>query len=453
MHPPVRFATTKDGVRIAHCSHGEGPPLIFVRGWICHLEMLWDDPAFRSYFEALGQHYRVIRYDSRGNGLSDQRVGEIDLEGLVVDLETVMDELALTEVVLYGATFGGPIAITYAARHPQRVAKLILDGTYACGQEIASPKRQASIIDTLRTLPEAGMLLLMHLTQPEPKQQPSYRRPEQLRQAISPDVAVQLYSLCFRTDVSDLVPQIRAPTLVMHRRGSEAIPFRLGQALATQIPNARFATLAGRAHNSWEGDASAALRVLGDFLGEKLELEESAPAVLPVETAVSILLLTDMEGSTTLTQRLGDAEAQEVLRTHNSIVRDSLKAHSGSEIKHTGDGIMASFASAGRALECAIAIQRAFALHNESNLDTPIRVRISLNAGEPVAEEEDLFGTAVQLVARICAHAEPGQILVPTVVRELAAGKRFAFSDHGEVALRGFDDPVRLYEVRWREER
>jgi adenylate cyclase len=112
---------------------------------------------------------------------------------------------------------------------------------------------------------------------------------------------------------------------------------------------------------------------------------------------------------------------------------------------------MASFSSATRALECAIDIQRSLAQHNESNPEIPIRVRIGLNAGEPVAEEEDLFGTAVQLAARICAQAEPGQILAPIVVRELAAGKGFLLSDQGDVALRGFEDPVRLFEVSWRE--
>jgi len=109
-----------------------------------------------------------------------------------------------------------------------------------------------------------------------------------------------------------------------------------------------------------------------------------------------------------------------------------------------------AFRSVRRAVQCAIAMQRAFAEHNES-AEESIRVRIGLNAGEPVAEEEDLFGTAVQLAARICAHAEPGEILVPIVVRELAAGKGFLFSDRGDVALRGFEDPVRLFEVRWRE--
>jgi adenylate cyclase len=156
-----------------------------------------------------------------------------------------------------------------------------------------------------------------------------------------------------------------------------------------------------------------------------------------------------MEGSTSLTQRLGDAAAQEILRTHNGIVRDALAAHSGTEIKHTGDGIMASFTSASAALEAAVAIQKALAVHSSDNPDTRLRVRIGLNAGEPVAEDEDLFGTAVQLAARVCDKAEPGQILASNVVQELAAGKGFDFVDKGEDTLKGFEKPVRLHEVRW----
>ncbi len=157
-----------------------------------------------------------------------------------------------------------------------------------------------------------------------------------------------------------------------------------------------------------------------------------------------------MEGSTALTQRLGDAKAREVLRAHERIVREALKSHGGSEVKTMGDGFMASFTSATGALECAIAMQRAFAEHSES-ADEPIRVRIGLNAGEPIAEEEDLFGTAVNLAARICGHAEAGQILASDVVRQLVAGKDFLFADRGEVALKGFDEPVRLFEVRWKD--
>jgi adenylate cyclase len=160
-------------------------------------------------------------------------------------------------------------------------------------------------------------------------------------------------------------------------------------------------------------------------------------------------LFTDIEGSTSITQRVGDAEAQEVLHTHNKIVRDALKAHSGSEIKHTGDGIMVSFPSATRALECAIAMQRAFAEHNKS-ADEPIRVRVGLNAGEPVAEDHDLFGTAVQLARRICDRAEPEQVLTSDLVRGLAAGKGFSFSAQADIKLKGFEDSLQLYELRWR---
>ncbi len=139
------------------------------------------------------------------------------------------------------------------------------------------------------------------------------------------------------------------------------------------------------------------------------------------------------------------------MRTHNTIIREALNIHGGTEVKHTGDGIMASFPSASGALGCAVAIQRRLAAHNESNPDTPIRVRVGLNAGEPVAEEDDLFGSAVQLAARVAAQAEAGQILVSDVVKGLAVGKEFHFADEGEVLLKGIEEPQRLYEVQWRE--
>ncbi|GAF70925.1 unnamed protein product, partial [marine sediment metagenome] len=255
-------------------------------------------------------------------------------------------------------------------------------------------------------------------------------------------------------DVTDLLPQVRAPTLVLHRRQLPWPVVDVARGLASRIPEARLALLEGESLAPFLGDRDAVLSAIDEFLGEG---EEAAGG--PAPSGLVTILFTDMEGSTSLTQRVGDAKAQEVLRTHNRIVRDALKAHSGSEVKHTGDGIMASFTSASRALECAIDIQRALAQHNEAAAARPstgsgraevIRVRIGLNAGEPVAEEEDLFGTAVQLAARICAQAEPGEILAPIVVRELAAGKGFLLADRGDVTLRGFEDPVRLYEVHWR---
>ncbi len=180
-------------------------------------------------------------------------------------------------------------------------------------------------------------------------------------------------------------------------------------------------------------------------ISQGLHVPDAAPTA--AEAGLRTILFTDLASSTALTQRLGDAKAQELVRAHNAIVREALKTHSGAEIKHTGDGIMASFPTASGALDCAIAIQRAV---KEDSADK-LAVRIGLNAGEPVAEESDLFGTAVQLARRICDHAEAGQILVSNVVRELVAGKGFLFSDIGEVAPKGFEEPVRLYEVHWRD--
>ncbi len=269
-----------------------------------------------------------------------------------------------------------------------------------------------------------------------------------IRESVTPEAVRVIADAIKGFDVTDLLPEVKTTTLVLHRR---ELPFPTvdeAMNLASWIPNARLAPLEGAALAPYLGDMEAVTSAIDQFLGES---EEAAAGAEPPEAgAFRTVLFTDVEGSTALTQRLGDARARDLLREHERMVREALQSHSGSEVKTMGDGFMASFSSATKALECAIAMQRAFAARNES-AEEPIEVRVGLNAGEPIAEDEDLFGTAVNLAARICAHAEAGQILAPVVVRELAAGKRFLLADLGETALRGFEDPVRLYEVSWRE--
>jgi class 3 adenylate cyclase len=178
--------------------------------------------------------------------------------------------------------------------------------------------------------------------------------------------------------------------------------------------------------------------------------ERRKAARRPASGGLATILFTDVEGSTALTQRLGDAAAREVLREHERITREAIRDHHGSEIKATGDGFMASFSSATRALECAIAIQNSVDAQH-STVNSQLRIRIGLNAGEPIAEDDDLFGTAVIVAARIAALAQGGEILVSDVVRQLVAGKQFLFNDRGEHPLKGFEDPVRVFEVRWRD--
>ncbi len=195
--------------------------------------------------------------------------------------------------------------------------------------------------------------------------------------------------------------------------------------------------------------------LVADFLGKVGETAASETNFNaddpPEESAFRTILFTDMVGSTSMTQRLGDAAAMELLRVHDKIIRSALGEHRGSEVKHTGDGIMASFLDASSGVECSIAIQRAFNVRAEESSEHSVQIRIGLTAGEPVMEHNDLFGAAVQLAARICDSADANGILVANVIRELCIGKGFLFADTGEQALRGFEDAVRLYEVRWQE--
>ena len=178
--------------------------------------------------------------------------------------------------------------------------------------------------------------------------------------------------------------------------------------------------------------------------------DQPAEEVL-VDAGFRVIMFTDMKDSTAITTRLGDAEALEYFRTHNSISRDLLKEHNGSEIQHTGDGFMVSFTSASQAVACAVAMQRAFESHNQQHPDTPINVRIGICAGEPVEEDQRLFGSTVQLTARICGACEPDKILVAPVIRDLCMGKPFSFVDMGKKTLKGFNQPQRLFEVIWQQ--
>lgn len=179
------------------------------------------------------------------------------------------------------------------------------------------------------------------------------------------------------------------------------------------------------------------------FLGR---IYEPAQGEAWAATAFRIILFSDIADSTGLTQRLGDTGAMVLVRAHDAAVRGALEAHDGSEVKHTGDGIMATFTSVVRGLECAVDVQSRIGEQNRQAPE-PVRVRIGLSAGEPVTEHDDLFGAAVQLAARVCAAAEPGCVLVPSVVRDLALGKGFTFEARGEVELKGFDEPVRLFQL------
>ncbi|MCI0777720.1 MAG: adenylate/guanylate cyclase domain-containing protein [Chloroflexi bacterium] len=452
--PEIQFTSTADGVSIAYATTGEGNPLVMTPGWVSHLELIWTR-KLGAFNERLAQSHRLIQFDGRGTGLSDRKVDDISVEARLRDLEAVVEELHLDTFALAGMSQWSPVAMLYASRHPEKVSKLLLYAPFCRGfvgdegDELAQ-----ALLGLIRAEWGVGARATMGFVHPDADREHQEASLAHLSKASSGDIAARLLEeSMFNVDVCDVLPAQKTPSLVMHRRRDKAIGWENGRRVASLLPNVKFVPLEGDHHLPEDGDSEAVLRAIEDFLGVETPSTDTqaAAAATSYADAPVTLLFTDIEGSTTLTERLGDAKAQELLRDHNDIVRQALSARGGSEVKHTGDGIMASFPSASGALEAAIAMQRSLAKRNEEQPDEAIHVRIGLNSGEPVREGDDLFGTSVQLARRICDKAVPGQILASNVVRELVAGKGFLFADLGETAMRGFEDPIRVYEVRWSE--
>jgi class 3 adenylate cyclase len=244
---------------------------------------------------------------------------------------------------------------------------------------------------------------------------------------------------------SPYLADIKAPTLVQYRVGIRAREER-ARLYATRIAHAQLVAVRSPSIGPYPNEVGVS--AVMDFIAPDRELSFGDGRGDTSVGSLRVILFTDLVDHTIMMQRLGDEGGRAVLREHEIITREALSAYGGAEIKTMGDSFMASFGSATRALECAIAIQKAFMARNETS-NEPLKVRVGISAGEPIAEDDDLFGSSVILASRIAAQAKGGEIVLANVVRELAAGKGFIFSDRGEVVLRGFEDPVRLYDLSW----
>ena len=455
MEPRIQYAKTKDGVSIAFWTLGEGMPLVVMPNVpFGHAQLEWQIPEYRDWFEQLAQKRLLVRYDGRGFGLSDWDVTDHSLDARVLDVEAVAARLGLERFALFAPLHSGPPGIAYAARHPEQVSHLVLWCAYARPPDYArSPQ-----VQTLRLLIAQDWKLytetVAHAVLGWSAGEPARQMAALMQECVTPEAAQAALGATVDFDAAPLLEHVKSPTLVMHRRQYPLMDVEVARRLASHIPNARLALLEGASLAPFLGDTEAVLAAIDEFLGP-------AANVQPVEPgAFRTILFTDVEGSTALTQRFGDAKAREVLREHERIVREALRAHGGSEVKTMGDGFMASFGSVTKAVECAVALQKATealtpdpspAAAGEGQSVGPLKTRCGLNAGEPIEEEGDLFGATVILASRIAARAEGGEILVADTVRGLCSGKGFLFADRGEFVAKGFEEPVRVYEVRWRE--
>ena len=278
MEQEIRFCKTADGVRIAYSTTGQGPALVVVPGWISHLQLGWGHPVAQPYLEKATRYHTLVNYDKYGCGLSERNRTDFSPESEVRVLEAVVDHLKLKHFVLWGFSQGGAVAIAYAVKHPRRVTHLILYGAYAQGEALTSDELKAVFKSLVRTHWGVGSKVFADLFVPEAGEGAAKWFNHLQREAATPEMAAQLLDLSYGVNVVDLLPRVRVPTLVMHRRGDRTVPFKLGREMASLIPKARFVPLDGNIHIPFFGDSDSILRAIGEFLRDPVNGVQPRPS-------------------------------------------------------------------------------------------------------------------------------------------------------------------------------
>jgi class 3 adenylate cyclase/pimeloyl-ACP methyl ester carboxylesterase len=437
--PETRYARSGE-INIAYQVVGEGSfDLVFVPGFLSHLDLQWADPRAARFLEKLASFSRLIMYDKRGIGLSDPVAGPPSLEDRIADARAVMDAAGSEHAALMGFSEGGPMSVLFAATYPERTRALVLCGTYATGSidpdVNPSGTRWGEQVQRMRAAIEHwgdGQTIAL-LGPSADTDRDRIGRGVFERSAASPQmVRLLLESNLIGTDVTALLPSIRVPTLVLHRQ-DEFIPVEGAHYLAEHIPGAKLVVLPGADHVPFFGDGQGYVEEIEEFLTGA----RHAPASDRVLTTV---MFTDVVGSTERAAALGDAGWRELMARHDEMVRAELERHRGREVKTMGDGFLATFDGPARGIRCACAI-------GEAVRPLEIKVRAGLHTGECELVGDDISGMAVNIGARIATLAGPDEVLVSSTVKDLVVGSGIAFTDHGNHHLKGVQDEWHLFIV------
>jgi len=429
--PVTRYALSGD-VSIAYQVMGDGPiDLVMVPGLVSHVEFLHEAPGYTAFLRRLSAFARVIVFDKRGQGLSDRISGAPSLEERMDDVRAVMDAVGSKSAAIMGFSEGCGMSALFAATYPERVSRLLLFGGFALATMLSDDwdERVAQRVKLWRT----GAMI--KTTWPSQAQNPDavalVAKFERL--SASPGAIRAIALLNGQIDIRPILPTIRVPTLVLHRRGDLQVPIELGRSLAKQIPNAKFVEHAGEDHLFWCGDVEA---LLGDI--EEFVTGHRDSSSTELERVLATVLFTDIIDSTRSAATIGDQAWRRLLDNHDQLAKQAVEKHRGALVKTTGDGILATFDGPGRAVRCALALGTA-----AKQIGLPLRA--GLHTGEIEMRGNDIGGIAVHVAARVMAQCQSSEVLVSRVVTDLVAGAGLKFSKRGSYELKGIPDRWDLF--------
>jgi class 3 adenylate cyclase len=437
MAPETRYARSGE-LHIAYQVVGEGPiDLVWVPGWISNIEHYWDEPSIARYFNRLASFSRLILFDRRGTGVSDPVERAPTLEEQMDDVVAVMDAAGSEQAAVYAQLEGGAMAAMFAATHPERTSALVL---YEAQPRMSwAPDYDWAMRDEVRRARAAegwgdGSRIMM--LAPSAAQDPRLRRwfARLERLAASPATAEKMLMMHAQVDVRAVLPQVQAPTLVLHRADDPFIDKRHSLYLAEHIPGARYVELGGSEAITFGRDDDSLLEEVEEFLTGTRHSAET-------ERVLATVMFSDIVDSTRLAADLGDRRWRDLLESLSAAVGRQLRTHRGRAVKTMGDGFLATFDGPARAIRCALSIG------DEARADFGVEVRTGLHTGEVEAMGSDLGGIAVHIAARIVSLAGPGEALVSGTVKDLVVGSGIDFADRGERELRGVPGEWRLWAV------
>lgn len=432
-HRNIRFTRTEDGVDIAFWEIGEGKPVIIIQNFsLSHAELEWAAPSIASFYMEMAERYRIIRIDPRGIGLSGDRPVGWDIPVTAhergLDIEAVREALALERVALMGVSVAGPAAIAYATTHPDRVTELILCQSFADmnASHLVPVFEAQEALSNLEWDTSSTFYNVWESVVDEAD------LPAVLRMATNSVARAGRGTKIQVGESGSLLGQVAAPTLILSAPAVEGIVTD-ARRLAAGIPESQLRMVEGTFAPYWS-DRTATLEAIDSLLRPEAKITQMTPS------GFRTVVFTDIVGSTEYIRKVGDDAGRAAVRDLETKVAALATDHGGRVVKNLGDGSLVSFGSNSSAIAFGLEVQ-------EKCSDGPLKLRVGMAAGEPIQEEGDIHGTVVAHASRIGDLGDAGEVIVSDSVRQLAAGKGFRFEPKGEVTLKGFDEPERVWRV------